>query len=114
MPVQDDVKEGTDELKACCGQLLACDRDQEHSLCEGKEDPYRIGGLAIEMVGCPHRGYVPRFFSSPMQNLQHQDSIHRAILAYVCAVCQGIYISEGAFIWHIIHGHDGPVALRMI
>ena len=56
MPVQDAVKEGTDELMACCGQLLASDRDQGHSLYDGKEDPYRIGGLAIEMEGCPHRG----------------------------------------------------------
>ena len=56
MPVQDDVKEGTDEFKACCRQLLASNRDQEHSLCDGEEDPYRLGGLAIEMEGCPHRG----------------------------------------------------------
>ena len=56
MPAQDDVKEGTDELMACCGQLLASDRDQEHSLCDGKEDPYKIGCLATEMEGCPHRG----------------------------------------------------------
>ena len=53
MLVHDVLKEETDELMACCGQLLASDRDQEHSLCDGKEDPYRIGGLAIEMGGVP-------------------------------------------------------------
>ena len=98
MTVQGDEKEGSDELMACCRQLLASDRGQEHSLCDGKEDPYRIGGLAIEMEGCPHRGCGAQFFSSPMHNLQHQDSIHRAILAYVCAACRGIFVSEEALI----------------
>ena len=95
MTVQGDVQEGTNELMACCEQLLAKDRGQEHSLCDGKEDPYKIGGLAIEMEGCPHRGCGAHFFSSLMQNLQHQDSIHRAILAYVCATCWGMFMSKG-------------------
>ena len=112
MPAQDDVKEGTDELMACCRQLLASDIDQEHSLSDGKKDPYKVGGLAIEMEGCPHIGCGARFFSSPVQNLQHQDSIHRAILAHVCATYWGIYILEGALIRYIIHGQDGPVGFE--
>ena len=112
MPVQEDLDVGTDELLVCCGQFLASDRDHEHWLCDGEEDSYRVGGLAIEMEGCPHRGCGARFSSSPAQNLQHQDTIHRAILARVCATCQGVHISEGAFIRHVIHGHKGPASFE--
>ena len=76
MPVQENSEEGTEKLWICCGKLLASNRDHEHHLCDGEEDSYRVGGLAIEMEGCPHRGCGARFFSSPAQNLQHQDTIH--------------------------------------
>ena len=88
MPAQEDLEDGMDELRICCGQFLASDRDHEHWLCDGEKDSYRVGGgLAIEMEGCPHRGCRARFFSLSAQNLKHQDTIHRAILAHVCVTC---------------------------
>ena len=57
MPVQADAEEGTDDLKVCCGQLLANNREHEHTLCDGEEDSYRAGGLAFELEGCPHRDF---------------------------------------------------------
>ena len=63
MTVQGDVQEGTDELMACCGQFLARDRGQEHSLFDGKKDLYQIGGLAIEMEGC---------FENDMNNMNNR------------------------------------------
>ena len=94
MPVQADAEGGTDDLKICCGQLLASNCKHEHTLCDGEEDFCRVEGLAIELEGCPHRGCEERFFSSPSQNLQHQDTIHWAILAYFCSACWGIYVMQ--------------------
>ena len=112
MPVQEDLEEGMDELWGCCWQLLATNHECEHTLCDGVEEPYRVAGLSVELEKCPHPGCGARFYSSPTQNLQHQDSVHYGILAYVCGACRGIYVSEGAFVCHIIHGHNGPVGLK--
>ena len=62
--MQEDIGVGMDELRMCCGQLLAEKRDVEHSLCDGEEDSYRVGGLTIELESCPHRGCRARFLSS--------------------------------------------------
>ena len=43
MPVQEDLEEGMDELPGCCGQLLVTNRKCEHTLCDGVEEPYRVG-----------------------------------------------------------------------
>ena len=56
MSAQEDLEEGTDELRGCCGQLLATNHKCEHTLCDGVEDPYRVGGLSIELEKCPHPG----------------------------------------------------------
>ena len=112
MPVQEDLKEGMDELWECCGQLLVTNRKCEHKLCDGVEEVYRVGGLSIELEKCSHPGCGVRFYSSPTQNLQHQDSVHRGVLAYVCGVGRGIYISEGALVHHLIHRHNGPVGFK--
>ena len=111
MPVQEDTEKGTDELRMCCGQLLTNKRDVEHSLGDGEEDLYMVGGLSIELECCPHRGCGARFLSL-MENLRHQDTIHHAILSYVCAACRGIYVTEGAFICHVICGHCGPAGFE--
>ena len=108
MPVQEDLKEGMDELQGCCGQLLVTNHECEHMLCDGVEEAYRVGGLSIELEKCPHPGCGARFYASPTQNLQH----HHGVLAYVCGACRGIYISEGALVHHIIHGHNGPAGLE--
>ena len=93
MPVLEDIEEeGTDELRGCCGQLLAASRESKHMLCDGVEEAYRVGGLLIELEKCPHPGCGAQFYAFPTQNLQHQDSIHRGVLAYICAACRGIYI----------------------
>ena len=107
MSAQINVDEGTEDLRMCCGQLLAINHEHEHTLCDSKEDAYSMGGLSIELERCPHGGCGARFFS-PGQNLQHQDSMHRAILSYVCGVSQGIYVMEGAFICHVIQGQGRP------
>ena len=111
-PVQEDLEEGRDELRGCCGQLLATNCKCEHTLCDGVEEPYRVGGLSIELEKCPHPGCGGQFYSSPSQNLQHQDSVHGGVLAYVCGTCRGIYVPEGAFVHRIIHGHNGPVGFK--
>ena len=112
MPVQEDLEEGTDELRGCCGQLLATNRDCEHTLCDGVEEACRVGGLSIELEKCPHPGCGARFYASLTQNLQHQDSVHHAVLAYVCGECRGIYISKAALVHHIIHRHNGPAGFK--
>ena len=81
-----------DELWGCCGQLLATNHKYEHTLCDGEEEPYRVGGLSIRLEKCPHPGCRAQFYSSPTQNLQHQDSVHHGVLAYVCRACRGIYV----------------------
>ena len=112
MPAQEDLEEGTDDLWACCGQLLVTNHEHEHTLCDEEEEPYRVGGLSIELEKCPHPNCGVQFYSSPTRNLQHQDSVHHAILAYVCGACRGIYVSEGAFVCHIIHWHNGPLGFK--
>ena len=112
MPVQEDLEEGTDELQGCCGQLLVTNCECEHTLFDGVEEAYRVGGLSIELEKCPHSGCGAQFYSSPTQNLWHQDSVHCLVLAYVCGACRGIYISEGALVHHIIHGHNRPAGFE--
>ena len=73
MLVQEDLEEGMHELWGCCGQLLATNHECEHTLCDGVEEAYRVGGLSIELEKCPHPGCGAQFYSSPTQNLQHQD-----------------------------------------
>ena len=73
MPVQEDLEEGTNELQKCCGQLLATNREWEHTLCGGVEKAYGVGGLSTELEKCPHPGCGAWFYFSPTQNLQHQD-----------------------------------------
>ena len=93
MPVLEDIEEGTDELQGCCGQLLATNRECKHMLCDG-----------------PHPGCGAWFYASPTQNLQ--DSVHHGVLAFICGACRSIYVSEGALVHHIIHGHNGPVGFK--
>ena len=113
MPVLEDIEEeGTDELQGCCGQLLAINCESEHTLCDGVEEAYRVGGLSMELEKCPHPGCGAWFYASPTQNLQHQDSVHRGVLAYICGACRGIYVSEGALGHHIIHWYNGPVGFE--
>ena len=112
MPAQADVEERTDVLKICCGQPLVSSCDHKHTLCDGEEDAYRVGGLTMELEGCPHRGCGAHFFCSPSQNLQHQDTIHWVILAYICSTCLGICVSKETFIHHMIHGHNGPTGFE--
>ena len=110
--LEDIEEEGTDELQGCCGQLLATNQESEHTLCDGVEEVYRVEGLLIELEKCPHPCCGAWFYASLTQNLQHQDSFHRGVLGYICVACRGIYISEGALVHHIIHGHNGPAGFE--
>ena len=83
------MEEGTDKLQGCCGQLLATNRKCEHTFCDGVEEAYRVGGLSIELEKCPHPGCDAWFYASPTQNLQHQDSVHCGVLAFMGHV--GVY-----------------------
>ena len=113
MPVLEDIgEECTDELQEC-GHLLATNRESEHTLCDGVEEAYRVGGLSIKLEKCPHPGWGAQFYASPGQNLRHQDSVHCGVLGYICVACRGIYVLEGALMHHIIHGHDGPEGFEM-
>ena len=70
MSVLEDIEEeGTDELRGCCGQLLATNHEREHTLCDGVEEAYIVGGLSIELEKCPHPGCGGWFYASPTQNL---------------------------------------------
>ena len=70
MPVLEDIEEeGTDELQGCCGQLLATNHESEHTLCDGVEEVYRVGGLSIELEKSPYPGCGAWFYASPTQNL---------------------------------------------
>ena len=41
MPVLEDIEEEcTDELRGCCGQLLATNWESEHTLCDGVEEAW--------------------------------------------------------------------------
>ena len=112
MPVLEDIEEECTELWECCRQLLA-NRESKHTLCDGMEEAYGVGGgLSINLEKCPHPGCGARFYASPGQNLQHQDSIHCGVLGYICVACRGIYVLEGALMHHIIHGHNGPEGFK--
>ena len=65
MPVQEDLEEGTDELQGSCGQLLATNHECEHTLCDGVEEAFRVGGLSTELEKCPHPGCDAWFYASP-------------------------------------------------
>ena len=65
MPVQEDLEEGMDELRVFCGQLLVSNHKHEHTLCDGEEEPYRVGGLSIKLEKCPHPSCGVQFYSSP-------------------------------------------------
>ena len=70
MPVLEDIEEECiHKLQECCGQLLATNRESEHTLCDGLEEVYRVGGLLIELEKCPCPGCGTRFYASPSQNL---------------------------------------------
>ena len=84
LSTQINMDEGTNNLKMCYGQLLASNHEHEHTLCDSAEDDYSVGGLSIELERCHHGGCGVQFFSFLGQNLQHQDSVHWAILSYVC------------------------------
>ena len=71
MPVLEDIEEECmDELRECCGKLLATDRESEHTLCDRVEEVDWVGGLSIELEKCPHPGCGARFYASPGQNLK--------------------------------------------
>ena len=47
MSPQINTDEGTDNLKLCCGELLASNHEHEHTLCDSVEDDYTVGGGLI-------------------------------------------------------------------
>ena len=44
MSAQTNTDEGTDDLKMCCGQLLASNCEHEQTLCDSVEDDYSVEG----------------------------------------------------------------------
>ena len=112
MPAQEDLEEGTDELRVCCRQLLVTNHEHEHTLCDGGEEPCRVGGLSIKLEKCPHPSCGGDFILPLLKIFSIRNSVHRGIFTYVCGACRGIYVSEGAFVCHIIHGHNGPVGFK--
>ena len=105
---------GTDDLMFCCSQLIAKGLGQQRFTCNGMEDNYAVGGLVMEMEKGPHLGCRARFFMSPSRNLEHQDTIHQAILSYICGACRGCYVMKGALSHHIIKGHGGPAGFEAV
>ena len=89
-----------DELKFCCGQLVSYGSGTEHQLCDGKE-------------AYPHPNCDMRFPMHPLKNLAHQDIIHRSIIVHSCVACRACFITEGAFVHHIVRGHGGPLGFEV-
>ena len=98
---------GKDEIMFCCGQLIAHGLGK-HILYDGKEDKFASGVLLLELEKCPHSGCGARFGMAPLRNLEHQDTIHCCILSFICRVCRGCFMTEGALFYHIIKGHGAP------
>ena len=69
MSAQTNMDEGTDDLKMCCGHLLASNHEHEHTQCDSVEYDYSVGDLSIELERSSHGGCQAQFFSSPGQNL---------------------------------------------
>ena len=95
------------ELKFCCGQLVTSGPDPGHIKCDGI-----CLGWVVETLTSHHRAHLHLHhgghFANPLLNLTHQDSHHHGVVAELCGVCRGAYVSEGAFIRHVAHGHSGP------
>ena len=106
-----DPTAGRDKVMFCCGQLVAKGHGQQHLLCNGEEDKLTTGGLLLELEKCPH--LWARFPMAPLRNLEHQDTIHHAILSYVCATCRGCFVSEGTLLCHVIKSHGGPRGFKI-
>ena len=106
--VDTDPTAGRDEVMFCCGQLVAKGFSQQHLLCNGEEDKLTTGRLLLELEKCPHSGCGARFPMAPVRNLEHQDTMHHAILSYICATCRACFVSEGVLLCHVIKDCGGP------
>ena len=78
-----------DELKVCCSQLISKEAGWQHKLCDGSEEDYHVGGLAIKLERWPHTGCGSRFHMNPLKNIAHQDIVHHSVIVYSCGVCRG-------------------------
>ena len=85
----------------------------EHTLCDGKEDAYHLGGLVMELEVCSHPNCDERFPMHPVRNLAHQDIVHHSIKVHTCAICRACYVTEGTFFRHVVRGHGGPLGFEV-
>ena len=67
----------------------------------------------MELETCPHFNCGAHFPMRPLENIVHQDTIHRSCILYSCGACRTCYITEGALIHHIIRGNGGPVGFEV-
>ena len=95
------------ELKFCCGILVTGGLDPGHIKCDGICLGWVVETLMVEMQVCPMVG-CGGCFANLLLNLAHQDSHHRGVVAKLCGVCRGAYVSEGAFIRYVACCHSGP------
>ena len=86
--------------------LLMYGHELGHIRCSGVQMKYAIGALIIEKEKCPFFG-CGAHFTDPLTNLTHQDSIHCSVSVRLSNVCRGAYVSEGAFIHHVVCDHGG-------
>ena len=98
---------GGDLAGKCSGQLVTSGLKPGHIRCDGIHLGWIVETLMVEMEVCP-MARCGGCFVILLLNLRHQDSHHRGVVAKLCGVCRGTYISEGAFIRHVEHGHGGP------
>ena len=50
---------------------------------------------------------------NPLKNIAHQDIVHRSVIVYLCGVCRGGYVTEGALHCHILRSHGGLVGFEV-
>ena len=67
----------------------------------------------MELDTCSHFNCGASFSMHPLQNLAHQDTIHRLSILFSCGACRACFVTEGALIHHIIRGHGGPIGFEV-
>ena len=67
----------------------------------------------MELEMHPHCNCGAHFLMWPLENIVHQDIIHRSCMVFSCGMCRALYLTEGAMVRHVIRGHGGPVGFEV-
>ena len=98
-----------DYIHPCCGVFQVQSWGNTHPDCDMVIRSYHQHQLEMFCKTCRYCG---RQFSSPLQYLQHQDSIYYSIRAIICSLCRGVYLSEAMLAFHISDCHREPKSIK--